>query len=90
MVITSTGSTCSRTLTVTWNGQGKAMTSLSGVLTRLVREPWASPSPVRFASPQKRGSFPVSFTLTTRTGEADVTATGSGFTAQTTSHTVTC
>jgi hypothetical protein len=91
MAIGSTGtSSCSGTLTVTWNFS-KGVTSLSwgadpsdtGALS-------FSPGGIQFATPSKSGSFPVSFTLTAGTGQADVSASGPGFIAQTTSNTVTC
>jgi len=90
MTITSTGTTCTGTLTASWGGP-KPISSLT----------WsADPSGtgnlgydfggVQFSPPQHRVTETVGFTLTQGTGASDVLATGTGFRAQVITNTVTC
>ena len=91
MTITSTGTTCSGTLAVSWDARSDKINSLS----------WsADPSStgtlgyqfagVQFSKPQGRATETVNFTLTQGTGQTDVLATGSGFRSQVKTNTVTC
>lgn len=95
LAIMNTASSCTGTLTVTFNGgKGKK----ASAITRVTWSADASSTGtlgfadggLTLAAPVTSGTFTVGFTLTAGTGQADVSASGPGFVAQTTSNTVTC
>jgi hypothetical protein len=90
MAISTSGSTCTGTLTVSWSGvQGKGVTGVTwGPYLSLSTGTLIFPSGgVQLSPPKKSDSVQVGFTLTTGTGTAEVTVQGF---AKTISNTVGC
>ena len=92
MTLTSTGTTCSGTLAISWDGRSDKITALSwsadpsstGTLS------YVPPRGAQFSKPRGRDTETVDFTLTQGTGASDVLATGVGFRSQVVTNTVTC